>query len=185
MQKILKIAITGSESTGKTTLAEQLANHYQTIWVSEFAREYLQDFTQTYTYQDLDNIARGQMQKEKEALALLESQNFGKNSFDNPILIVDTELLVMKVWAEDVFKKCEQWILEALLEPSYDIYFLTGIDISWSYDPLRENPHRRTYFHQIYVSELQKRNFPYIELQGTQTERLQTAIQYIDSRLMC
>ncbi|MES2730430.1 MAG: ATP-binding protein [Bacteroidota bacterium] len=167
---IKRIAITGPESTGKSTLATQLAQHYQTIWVPEYARTYLSHLTRPYTLNDLVVIAQQQVALEKEALCKA-----------NQILICDTELLVMKVWSAHAFGQCPEWILQALDHQQYDLYLLTGIDIPWEPDPQREHPNLREYFYQLYRQELEKRGWPFVEIQGLLSVRLAQAVQAIDS----
>src|SRR5690606_33233334 len=120
------IAITGPESTGKSTLAQQLAQHFRTTWVPEFARQYIGNLDQPYTLHDLENIARGQLLLQQKAEA------------ENPeILLVDTELLVLKVWSENAFGVCPEWILKELQKQRFDLYLLMDIDLPWEPDPQR------------------------------------------------
>src|SRR5687768_16629774 len=105
-----KIVVTGPESTGKSTLCAQLAQHYGTLWVPEYAREYLGTKNNQYTYDDLLTIAQGQVALEDELVSSCKSD----------LIFMDTDLYVMKVWCEFVFNRCHQWILDQIAERKYD-----------------------------------------------------------------
>jgi NadR type nicotinamide-nucleotide adenylyltransferase len=169
---IRRIAVTGPESTGKSTLSERLADHYQTVWVPEYARTYIDGLDRPYTQADILAIAQGQVHLEKE----LASQA-------RRLLICDTELLVAKVWSEHAFGECPEWIREQLEAQHYDLYLLTGIDIPWEPDPQREHPHLREHFYQLYRKELISRGWPYVEIGGSLLERMRQAIAAIDRLL--
>lgn len=167
--KIKKIVIIGPESTGKTTLAEQLAAHYQTVWVREFARDYIEQLDRDYEENDLLIIAKGQIQTEEAALA--QAKN---------ILICDTDLIVIQIWAEVKYGACDAWILDTIKNRHYDLYLLCGTDIPWEFDPQREHPEFRNELYEMYLKTLQKYNEKYIELFGNKAIRLNKAIQHID-----
>jgi NadR type nicotinamide-nucleotide adenylyltransferase len=170
MRNVMKrIAITGPESTGKSTLSAQLASRYQTVWVPEYAREYLTRLDRPYTIDDLLAIAKGQIQLEQSWLEKASR-----------VLFSDTELIVMKVWSEHAFGQCPEWILRGIAQQQYDLYLLTGIDIPWQPDPQREHPHLRQYFYELYRRELQERNLNFVEIHGTPSERLSQAIQSVE-----
>ena len=169
---MLKIAITGPESTGKSTLSEQLANHYQTIWVPEYARTYIGNLHRDYTLQDIEAIARGQLQQEQELQARASK-----------ILISDTDLLVLKIWSEHAFGQCPAFILQQLQQQNYNLYLLMGVDLPWEPDPQREHPHLRQFFYDWYKRELQTMGVPFAEITGQQQERFENATQHIDALL--
>ena len=163
-----RIAITGPESTGKSTVARQLAAHFNMLWVPEFARDYIAGLNRDYTIHDLEKIARGQLEWQQKA----EAQN-------PEILFTDTELLVIKIWAENAFGTCPKWISEALLNQRFDLYLLMDIDLPWEPDPQREHPHLRAYFFNLYQAELERLNFPYKIISGTQQERFEAALKAV------
>lgn len=169
-RRLLKVAITGPESTGKTTLAKALADYYNTVWVPEYARTYLQTLRRPYEEDDLVKIAEGQVALEKS----LEGKA-------NNILFCDTEMLVMKIWSEHRYSMCSPRILQLLETQKYDLYFLTGIDIPWEPDPLRENFCNREYFFNLYKSSLKKSGFKYNVLLGTSSKREEEAIVAISA----
>ncbi len=167
---ILRIAITGPESTGKSTLAAQLATHYQTVFVPEFARYYLPYIQLPYQIQDLYHIALGQRAFEEALLPQAQQ-----------LLIADTEMLVLKVWYEHAFGESPQWLEDALKAQHYDLYLLMDIDIAWQPDPQREHPHLREHFLEIYHQLLEENQFSYKIISGNDEERLQNAISWIDA----
>lgn len=164
-----RIAITGPESTGKSWLSEQLAMHYKTVYAPEFAREYLYTLNRNYNFEDLTIIAQGQIENEKKASK--KARKF---------LFCDTELTVIKIWAEHKYKQCPSWVSRHLPLIRYDLYLLCNIDLPWEFDPLREHPHLREYFFDWYQRELSQRNLPFAIISGTGQERLQNAIHVID-----
>lgn len=169
MEKIIQIAVTGPESTGKSALAGQLARHYGTVFVPEYARQYVTHLKRKYKPGDILTIAKRQM--------ILEQLQLRKA---NHLLISDTELLVAKIWCEHAFGFCPEWIIRNLKEQPYDLYLLMNIDLPWEPDPLREHPHLRTYFFELYRNELLRlgRNFRIVS--GTGQERLENAIRIVD-----
>ena len=170
-----RIAIVGPESTGKTRLAQQLAAHYQTAWVPEFAREYLDARNaerplDDATPADIAEIARGQMASE-ERLARQA----------NRLLICDTELLTTTLWSEHFFDTCEDWIRQAAGERRYDLYLLLDIDVPWVDDPHRAAPQLREAFLNRLRRELQSSGRRFLLIGGSYEERSQRAIAAIDS----
>ena len=165
-----KVAVTGPESTGKSLLSQQLAQEFNTVWVPEYAREYLLKLPepQKYIEEDLLNIAKGQLISEDQ---LIQSAS--------EILICDTELLVIKIWSEFKYNRCHPWIIEQINIRKYDLYLLCNPDIPWEYDPLRENPALREYFYIKFLKELNRMEVNYIEIKGDYEQRLETAINEI------
>jgi NadR type nicotinamide-nucleotide adenylyltransferase len=178
---IKKIVILGPESTGKSTLCEQLAAHYNTTWVKEYAREYLLKNGKAYDYENLLDIAKGQVENEE-----LGIRNWvdSKSKIYNPKskIFIDTDMHVMKVWCEFVFEKCHHWILNRISERKYDLYLLCNIDLPWVKDELREYPdlisRQKLYCH--YKDILLNQNVPWIDISGGYEERLEKAIKAVD-----
>ena len=173
----IKVVLFGPESTGKTTLAEQLARHYNSIWVREYARRYLQDKwnneRKTCEPEDLLTIAIGQMKLENDLAQKT-----------NSVLICDTDLLETKVYSEEYYGGFVEPLLEKYaIENTYDLYFLTYIDVPFEEDELRDRPHLREEMFLAFKNTLEKYKKPYIILKGDKNTRLKTATQAIDKLL--
>lgn len=167
---MIKIVITGPESTGKTTLAQGLGRHYQTDWLREYARIYIDNLHRPYEQEDLLIMAKGQLASEEAAR--MKGQN---------LIICDTSLEVIKIWSEVKYHACHPWILDKLQKQKVDVYLLCTPDIPWQPDPQRESPEDRERLFTIYQHELEDKN--YIEIRGDETKRLSTAIQAVDTLL--
>ncbi|MCC2548430.1 ATP-binding protein [Hymenobacter sp. BT175] len=169
-----RVSITGPESTGKSTLSRLLAGHYDTVWVPEYARTYLDEHGPGYALPDLELMARGQLAAEEATT--------GRS---RRVLFCDTDLLVIKIWAEHAFGRCPAWVLHQLREPRYDLTLLLGVDLPWEPDPLREHPEpaQRRHFYELYRRELTERSWPFVEISGPPEQRLQQAIKAVDALL--
>lgn len=184
---IKKIVIIGPESTGKSTLCKQLAAHYNTIWVEEYAREYLVKNGTKYSFENLLDIAKGQIACEEFLVTrcpLPESySSIHQTTRNEKLLFIDTDMYVMKVWCEFVFGKCHHWILNRIVERKYDLYLLCNIDLPWTKDELREYPDLKTrellYHH--YKDILINQNVPWVDISGNYEDRLQKALAAIDN----
>lgn len=172
----IKIVLFGPESTGKTTLSGQLAEHYKTVWVEEFARDYLQekwDRTQIICeLRDILPIACGQMALENK---------LAKQA--NRVLICDTDLLETQVYSEAYYGSCPAELETAAKVNTYDLYLLTYIDVPWAPDDLRDRPNQRAEMFRYFEEALKKSGKPYVLLKGDQTQRLKKAIFEIDKLL--
>ena len=174
-----KIVVIGPESTGKSTLCAQLAEHYNTSWCPEYAREYLLTHGTAYSYDDLLEIAKGQ--------AALE-EKFTREAIESgaAILFIDTDMYVMKVWCEYVFGKCHQFILDRIVQQDYDLYFLCDTDIPWTKDELREypDPETRQILFQMYKDLLVNQDVPWKIVSGTIDERMVHSISTIEDTIL-
>ncbi|OCB77491.1 ATPase [Flavobacterium piscis] len=171
---ILKIALFGPESTGKTTLAKQLAEYYETEWVPEFARDYLQEKWEENQHicvaDDMLPIAYGQVALENKKLA--SAKNY---------LFSDTNLMVTKVFSEMYYGFCDPLLNEAALEHEYDLFFLTDIDVPWEKDDIRDTPDGRESVFSVFKQTLIDNKKPFITLSGNKESRLAKAIAIIDN----
>jgi len=173
----IKIVLYGPESTGKTTLSRQLARYYNSIWVPEYAREYLQDKwnneRKTCEPDDLLPIGIGQIKLENELAKKTSS-----------VLICDTDLLETKVYSEAYYLgSCDPILEKYALENTYDLYFLTYIDTPWEADDLRDKPNERIRMFNAFEETLIKYNRPYVLLKGSKKERMELAIEHINNLL--
>ncbi len=160
-----KIVISGPESTGKTELAVHLSGLLRADYIPEYARTYIERLERTYTYEDVEHIARVQERELKEAVR--------KNS---RIIILDTYLVITRVWFTEVFGKVPHWIDPCLRESGIDLFLLCFYDIEWVNDPVRENPGpRREYLFNRYREEIERFGIPWEPVRGTGIERFENA----------
>jgi NadR type nicotinamide-nucleotide adenylyltransferase len=181
-----KIVVIGPESTGKSTLCEQLAQHYETTWCPEFAREYLLTNGTNYDFDDLLTIAKGQLALEDEYTRKLEINSLPMLEDGGHLpLFIDTDMYVMKVWCEFVFENCHRFVLDQILERKYDLYLLCNVDLPWVKDELREYPdlETRNKLYRIYKDIMVNQNTPWIDISGDYEQRLQKAIAAVDKLL--
>lgn len=174
---IIKIVLFGPESTGKTTLCQQLAQHYKTDWVPEYMREYLQhkwdNEQKTCEPKDILPIAIGQMEAENK---------LAKTA--NKLLFCDTNLLELKVYSQVYYNDyCPSLANKYAKENTYNLCFLTYIDTPWEADDLRDKPNDREAMFQRFKTALITHKTPFVELKGTKEERLKSAIQHINKLL--
>jgi NadR type nicotinamide-nucleotide adenylyltransferase len=171
-KKIKKIAIVGPESTGKSTISQALAKHYQVPWVPEYARYYCAALTSDCNLQDEINMFHGQVALEDSVLAMAETE----------FIICDTTFLTVKIWSDEILGETPAIVLDALQSRTYDFYVLLAIDLPWQEDPLRDFPHMREHFMNIWHQELQAINANYTVVGGIE-DRLQNAIEAIEGFL--
>tara|TARA_B100000795_G_scaffold251564_1_gene220503 strand:- start:773 stop:1282 length:510 start_codon:yes stop_codon:yes gene_type:complete len=163
---MLRIAITGPESSGKTTLAKAISEHYNISFVPEFARTYLEKTEGKYMQLDLDNIAQGQL----------------KNliSAEDSIVISDTDFSVLEIWSQYKYKNTSELINKLVQKELFDLHILCSPDIPWEADLLRENPNSRDLLFELYSESLKSYNKNFIVVNGSTKNRLEKSIQEID-----
>lgn len=166
----LRICVIGPESTGKSSLSEFLAGRFNTVWVPEFAREYIGNLQRPYEQSDLLAIARGQVKSEEARIPQASGMVF-----------MDTNLLVLKVWSEHRYACVDEEIMRLHNSRRYDLYLLTDVDLPWSEDPQREHPHLRAHFMAIYRSLIGSTGVPFHIISGSGVERSSSALNAIDS----
>jgi NadR type nicotinamide-nucleotide adenylyltransferase len=169
---VKKIAIVGPESTGKSTITQQLAKHYQTLWVAEYARYYCEALTGPCTMQDEINMYHGQVALEESVLSMAEKD----------FIFCDTTFVTVKIWSDEMLGSTPQIVLDNLAKRTYDFYLLMDIDLPWQEDPLRDFPHMREHFMQVWHKELKGLNANYVVISGIE-DRLQNAVAAVDSFL--
>lgn len=169
----LILAVVGPESTGKTTLARSLAEQWSIPCVEEAARGYLEG-REAYEEADLLEIARRQWAWEQAGIA--EARRHGGR------VVLDTDLVVIKIWSEYRYGRCHPWILERLENAPPRLYLLTGTEVPWEPDPLRENPHDREDLYLLYREALQALARPFLELEGSNEARIRALERYLNAR---
>jgi NadR type nicotinamide-nucleotide adenylyltransferase len=171
LNKIVTIVIVGPESTGKSEMCKHLAKHYETVFVPEFAREYLKHKSINYLQADLIEIAKGQKESLKKLLPLATK-----------IIFVDTDEIVLQVWSEVKYNACDKYILDAIVNSNVNFYLLMNIDLPWQYDALRESPdlQERQKLMLHYQEILQNNNIPFALIKGIGDVRNANAIKAME-----
>lgn len=162
-----RIAVTGPESTGKSTLARDLARRLGAPWVPEFARYYLPQLDRPYEESDLLDMMQGQLRWE---------QNHSR--YARYWLFCDTDPLVIKIWSLYKYGRCHPTIEQACQTHRYKLHLLCQPDLPWSPDPLRENPDmgERQELYDFYKKELIALDAPFVEIGGNAVQRLETSL---------
>jgi NadR type nicotinamide-nucleotide adenylyltransferase len=170
---VIRVVVTGSECTGKTTLAEALAEHYGVPWVEEYARRFVLDKGAAPEAEDVEVMARGQISLEDTA-----SARAGR------LLIQDTDLLSTVIYSRHYYGACPEWVEVALDERLADLYLLAGIDVPWIPDgEQRDRGHMRREVQELFQRELAVRGALTVELEGNHETRLARARRVIDRKL--
>lgn len=170
---MIRVVVTGSECTGKTTLAQALAKHYGTPWVLEYVRQFVEEQGRAPEYRDVEAIARGQIALE-DSLSTQASR----------LLIQDCDLLSTIVYSRHYYDDCPPWIEQALLDRRADLYLLADIDVPWVPDgDQRDRGDRREEMQHFFRQALLDRGLQFVEIQGSPERRLSRAISVIDRRL--
>jgi len=169
---LIKIAVVGPESTGKSTIAQAVARHFDTVCVPEYAREYCKNLHNEYTLQDEVNMYYGQIALENTLIPLAK----------NNLLICDTTIMTIKIWCDYLFGDTPQDVKEEINNRHYDLYLLMDIDLPWEEDPLRDFPEHREHFMGVWESELKSLKANYIIISGLGDERLNHALQAINRK---
>ena len=190
MSCVLKIGLVGPESTGKSTLAAALAEHYGTAWIPEYARAYVGALARPYTYQDVCHVAEQNRREANLSQPLSTSLNLSEplstflNLSKQPSgpLFFDTELIITKVWLDEVYGRRPEWLTSPIPEDCrMDFYLLLSPDIAAVPDPLRENlsqPARERLF-RLYQQEIESTGRPYAIIAGQGAERFQNALSVV------
>ncbi|MFN3951552.1 MAG: AAA family ATPase [Thermaurantimonas sp.] len=167
----MRVAVVGPESTGKTQLCKKLAVMYRGLWVPEFARYYLHLKNNSYGYDDLEVIARGQ---------LFWENLYCKSTHCMPIFF-DTTLLTIKIWSDWKYGKTHPLIEENYCPGTFNLVLLTAADVPWAYDPQRENPNDREELFEIHVKLLKQCNQKFEIVSGLNEKRLLHAVEIIET----
>jgi NadR type nicotinamide-nucleotide adenylyltransferase len=173
-REVAVVVVTGSESTGKTKLAADLARHYATTWVPEFARAYLDERLATTGHpldaSDVEAIARGHIVSADAAMADARE-----------LVVLDTDLVSTVVYSRHYYGDCPAWIEQAARDRLADLYLLCDIDAPWVADPARDRPYQREHLHGLFVAALDALGARTVTLRGSWADRYATAIAAIDA----
>ena len=177
--EVKKIVICGPESTGKSTLTQNLASHYNTSFAKEFARDFLQDkwdiSNTVCTKKDLIDIVKGQIDNENKSL--LKADKF---------LFCDTNILTTIAWSKTHFNGyCNKWIIDQSKKLSYDYYLILNVDTKWVQDDLRDRPKEREKMFEAHKLELDLLDVPYNIIKGTDyKKRFEDSIDFISKKFL-
>ncbi len=171
---MIRIAVTGPESTGKSQLSEALGIHFGAVVVPEYARSYLDVLARPYTREDVLAIARGQERMIHDAISSETAE----------VVVADTELLVISIWLSHKYGRSDPWVEDALKRQPFDLYLLCDVDLPWEEDPLREHPHLRSYFFGQYEQRLKELGVTYGIVRGLGEARLDCALECIHNTLL-
>lgn len=169
-----RVVLSGSESTGKTTLAERLARHYGVSWVPEFVRDYAVAKGAPLDASDVEPIARGQIAREDEYSSRAALNN-------ERLLIGDTDLLSTAVYAAHYYGSAPDWIVDAARRRRPDLYLLLDIDLPWTPDPQRDRGHLRSEMHALFRAAVEASGAPYVVISGDTASRFRAARDAIDA----
>lgn len=164
-----KVALIGPESTGKTTLCKQLAQHFKTEWVPEYARTYIEILNREYKYHDVENIAR------------MQQLQFYLHERKDGLVFFDTDLIITKIWFSERYNNVPKWLNKALKKQNIQLYLLCKPDLEWEYDTVRENANNRQYLYNRYKKEVEKLSIPFFEISGLGEIRIKNAIEAVKS----
>lgn len=164
-----RVVITGPESTGKTTLAKRLAEHYQTAWAPEYGWDYVEQISRELVRDDFLKIAQGQIDSEER---LAEQAN--------RVLICDTDLMVTRFFSEAYTGYCDPGVMELEKARRYDFHLLLETDVPYIEHEQRRHPHLRGYFRERFLTELSVRHIPFRIISGNWDERFRSAVEAID-----
>lgn len=167
--KQIHIAVTGPESTGKTTLVIELAERFGGLYIPEYARNYVEKLDHHYTFEDVETIARMQV-----------TQYYQAQDSDFRFVFFDTWLIITKVWFEWVYNKVPEWLEHEIRNCPIDLFLLCRPDLPWEADPVRENGgENRIKLYNRYKSNLQEYGFNFIEVEGIGEDRVATAFESV------
>lgn len=163
------VIITGAESTGKSTLTQLLAAHYNVPLYAEFARNYVEQLNRPYNYDDVEIIARKQVEQVKTAREMAY-----------PVIFVDTWLIITKVWFEVVFQNVPEWLENEIKTTPIDLFLICDTNLPWIPDPVRENGgERRELLQTKYIDYIKNYNFTYQIINGENQTRFKNALHYV------
>jgi nicotinamide riboside kinase len=169
-ESLIRIVVTGPESTGKTSISDFLANHFNAVWIPEYARYYISSLRNKYDYSDIEKIARKQIE---------DYHNYSDT--ESGIVIFDTWLIITKIWFVEVFKRYPDWLNNAINTLRIDLYLICSPDIPWEPDIVRENGgDARLYLFDRYCEEILKLGCAYSIISGTGEARMQSALKAIE-----
>jgi nicotinamide riboside kinase len=190
-----RVCLIGPECTGKTTLAEELAAHFNAPWVPEFAREYAQRAKRLLTFDDVEPIARGEMALIDAALTGVGGRGSGVGEMGSGsdtrhptpdtrrLLILDTDLISTVVYSRHYYGRCPEWIETEARKRKADLYLLTDIDVPWTSDGVRDTAAARAALHNQFANALANYGANFVTVSGDWEQRWKTAVTRLSNLL--
>ena len=172
---LVRICVTGPESTGKTTLARRLAEWANTEWVPEAARTYAERRRATLTAEDVGPIAR-------EHIALADAAADGARARGASTLVLDTDLLSTVVYARHYYGSVPRWVEKEERARRAALYLLCDVDVPWVADGIRDRPAARDVMFSEFAQALERRLAPVVRVHGSWEERWRTALDAVRTR---
>ena len=170
---IYRVVVIGAESTGKTTIATQLAQHYRTAWAPEYLRTFVEENGRLPVAQDVHAVAAGHLAQQDRLL-----------SASSAVLFLDTDLVLTCIYQQHYFGSCPSWLHRQAVHHAADLYLVTQPDFPWVADPgQREGPDVQAAIHARLLAEMCREGFRYELLGGPVASRLAVSIGYVDALL--
>ena len=157
--RVIRVCVTGPESTGKTTLAKRLAEHFGGPWAAEGARVYAERHRGELTKRDVSPIAR-------EEMALDEAAMLAARQSKAPLVVLDTDLVSTMIYSQHYYGSVPAWIEEEEKRRRSHLYLLCDVDHPWDGDTVRDPGQDRAAMYARFKRELERRRLPYVEVRG-------------------
>lgn len=172
MERLLRVCVFGPESTGKSTLCSDLAEHFDTVWVREFARDYLEAKDGEFVLEDVPLIASGQLKYEQQMTPAARR-----------VLFCDTDLLTTTLWSDWFFQQCPREVRRQAEAQQFDLTLLTSVDVPWVQDSVRYLPEHREQFQLQCEQALQRLGRNYFTVQGDWSQRFKNSVTAVEALL--
>jgi NadR type nicotinamide-nucleotide adenylyltransferase len=169
MGSIVRVAILGAESTGKSTLAEALAQHYGTVWVPEYLREFVDTRGRVPFEEDQYGIACTQLERENQAAA--RASRF---------LFCDTTPLMTAIYSRVYWNRVDEQLAALAAAHDYALTLVAAPDNPWVPDGLmRDSDEVRQMEHGMVVETLEERRIAFVQVSGDLPQRMRQVMELL------
>jgi HTH-type transcriptional repressor of NAD biosynthesis genes len=169
---VRRVALLGPESTGKSTLARRLADHFETVFVPEYARQRAESLRRPFAYDDVETIGRSQIAAEASLARTA-----------NRVLFADTDARSLRMWSERLFDRCPARVAEAARTSRWHLTLVTAPDVPFVGDAAFDQPEMRRAFFERAVSEARATSDRVVVVRGTWDERWDAARAAVEAEL--